>query len=213
VDCCQKVVSKYINNASIYSSPIYIYSNNNNLLHGWLILHGWTFFFIQGMKFGKMLVNSCSLLNHLLRGYLNLSLEFFFVEGMKCGKWSSKAIYNWKPWMTRGGWVFFGTVDFLEHTGHSISLWFFITSDLLRQAQKAWRALGRIYFYFIILFDFIEESLNERNYRCVSKKKTQPNELNAKPKIVIYPNKYLFSGLRLDCQIIYFIFQKPTLAI
>jgi hypothetical protein len=40
--------------------------------------------------------------------------------------------------------------------------------------------------------------------------KTQPN---AMPKIVIYPNKYLFSGLTLECQNNYFIFQNPLLAI
>jgi hypothetical protein len=55
---CQKVACKYINNASIYSSPIYS-NNNNNLLHGWLILHEWTFFSSKEWNFGKnALVNS-----------------------------------------------------------------------------------------------------------------------------------------------------------
>lgn len=69
-----------------YSSPIY--SNNNNLLHGWLILHGWTFFHPRN-EIWKMLINSCIWMIYYM-GILNLSLEFFFVGGMKCGKWSSK---------------------------------------------------------------------------------------------------------------------------
>jgi hypothetical protein len=101
---CQKVACKYINNASIYSSPP-IYLCNNNFI-AWVIDFTWMnfFFIIQGMKCGK-----CSSI-HVVEwfyymGILNLSLEFFFVGGgMKCGKkWSSKAIYNWKPWMTLGG--------------------------------------------------------------------------------------------------------------
>jgi hypothetical protein len=76
-----------------------------------------------------------------------------------------------------------------------------VTSDLLRQARKAWRALGRFLFYFI-------EELEWKKLWCVSKTSLNPMSSMQCPKIVIYPNKYLFSGLTFECQNNYFIFQN-----
>ncbi len=69
IGCGLSIVQRLRANTSIMPPFIhhrYIATTINNLLHGWLILHGWTLFFIQRMKFGeKLLVNSCSWIVYL----------------------------------------------------------------------------------------------------------------------------------------------------
>lgn len=182
---CQKVACKYINNASIYSSPIYS-NNNNNLLHGWLILHEWTFFHPRNEILEKMLSSiQCSWMIYYI-GYFKSKFGIFLCRRNEMRKMVVKSNIQLKTMNdTRGGWVFFGTVDFFgEHRPLNKSM--ILTSDLLRQARKAWRALGRIYLF--ILFYFIDE-LEWKKLWCVSTKRLNPMSSMQSPKIVIYPNK------------------------
>lgn len=172
---CQKVACKYINNASIYSSPIYIYIYSNNNSFGRVIDFTWMNFFFhpREWKFGK-----CSSSIHVVEAFIILLQwvfkskfgNFSLSEEWNVEKWSSKkAIFNWKPWMTTWG----GRMNFLWNRrlfGDRRPLYksMIVTSDfLLRQARKAWRALGRIFILFYwILFYFIEELWMRQTMVC-----------------------------------------------
>jgi hypothetical protein len=186
---CQKVACKYINNASIYSSPIY--SNNNNLLHGWLILHGWTIFSSKEWNLEKMLSRSiqCSWMIYYI-GYFKSKFGIFLCRRNEMRKMVVKSNIQLKTMNdARGGWVFFGTVDFLENTGHSISLWF-SHPIYYGKPGKHGESLGKIFLF--ILFDFIDELEWKKLWCVVSKKRLNPMSSMQSPKIVIYLNKYLF---------------------
>ncbi len=73
----------------------------------------------------KMLLSiQCSWMIYYI-GYFKSKFGIFLCRRNEMRKMVVKSNIQLKTMNdARGGWVFFGTVDFLENTGHSISLWF-----------------------------------------------------------------------------------------